>query len=120
MYTPFKIGFNLKYGPYARFGYWTLISDPFAKQSSSKCEKWCPKGALSSKRQTGWYNKPTELHFQAILTRIIVMLSNPTDQRKSTVELGYVCPQGLRGPQFLNVYPLDNTACVVIGKVAIP
>ena len=23
MYTPFKIGFNLQYGPYAHFGYWT-------------------------------------------------------------------------------------------------
>ena len=26
MYTPFLIGFNLQYGPYAHFGYWTLIS----------------------------------------------------------------------------------------------
>ena len=28
MYTPIWIGFNLQYGPYAHFGYWTLISDP--------------------------------------------------------------------------------------------
>ena len=27
-YTPFKIGLNLWYGPYAHFGYWTLVSDP--------------------------------------------------------------------------------------------
>ena len=27
MYTPFLIGLNLEYGPYAHFGYWTLISD---------------------------------------------------------------------------------------------
>ena len=28
MYTPFEIGFGLQYGPYAHFGYWTLVSDP--------------------------------------------------------------------------------------------
>ena len=28
MYTPFKIGFSLQYGPYAHSGYWTLVSDP--------------------------------------------------------------------------------------------
>ena len=28
MYTPFLIGLNLRYGPYAHFGYWTLVSDP--------------------------------------------------------------------------------------------
>ena len=27
MYTPFQIGFILKYGPYAHFRYWTLISE---------------------------------------------------------------------------------------------
>ena len=29
MYTPFYIGFSLQYGPYAHFGYWTLVSDPW-------------------------------------------------------------------------------------------
>ena len=28
MYTPFLIGLNLRNGPYAHFGYWTLVSDP--------------------------------------------------------------------------------------------
>ena len=28
MYTPFLVGLNLQYGPYAHFGYWTLVSDP--------------------------------------------------------------------------------------------
>ena len=28
MYTPFLIGLNQRYGPYAHFGYWTLISGP--------------------------------------------------------------------------------------------
>ena len=27
MYTPFFIWLNLRYGPYAHFGYWTLVSD---------------------------------------------------------------------------------------------
>ena len=28
MYTPFLFVLNLRYGPYAHFGYWTLVSDP--------------------------------------------------------------------------------------------
>ena len=28
MNTPFLIGIILRYGPYAHFGYWALISDP--------------------------------------------------------------------------------------------
>ena len=28
MFTPFLIGLNYWYGPYAHFGYWTLVSDP--------------------------------------------------------------------------------------------
>ena len=28
MYTPFLIRMNERYGPYAHFGYWTLVSDP--------------------------------------------------------------------------------------------
>ena len=28
MYTPFQSDLNLRYGPYAHFGYWTLVSDP--------------------------------------------------------------------------------------------
>ena len=28
MFTPFLIGLNWQYGPYAHFGYWTLITDP--------------------------------------------------------------------------------------------
>ena len=42
---------------------------------------------------------PTQLLFQSILTRTILMLSNATNQPKSPVELGYMCPQGLSGPQ---------------------
>ena len=43
-------------------------------------------------------NKPTKLQFQTILTRKILMLSNATNQPRSTVELGYMCPRGLSGP----------------------
>ena len=28
MYTPFLIGLNLRYGPNAHFGYYTLVNDP--------------------------------------------------------------------------------------------
>ena len=35
----------------------------------------------------GWCNKPPRLQFQSILTRKILMLSNATNQPKSTVEL---------------------------------
>ena len=45
-----------------------------------------------------WCNKPTKLQFQSILTRKNLMLSNATNQPKSTVELGYICPRGLTGP----------------------
>ena len=27
IYTPFLIGLNLRYGSYAHFGYWTLVSN---------------------------------------------------------------------------------------------
>ena len=36
LYTPFLIGLNLQYGPYAYFGYWTLISDPEPNMKSKK------------------------------------------------------------------------------------
>ena len=37
-------------------------------------------------------------HFNQILTQKILMLSNATNQPKSTVELGYMCPRELTGP----------------------
>ena len=76
----------------------TLISDPEPNKVVSKVEKLCPKVPKSSKRQKGWCNKPTKLQFHLILTRKILMLSNATNQPKSTVELGYMCPRGLLGP----------------------
>ena len=57
-----------------------------------------PKSVKSSLNQMGWCNKPTKLQFQSILTRKILMLSNATNQPKSNVELGYMCPRGLLGP----------------------
>ena len=36
MYTPFYIGLNLQYGPYAHFGYWTLVSDPYPNKVVNK------------------------------------------------------------------------------------
>ena len=58
-----------------------------------------PKELLkTSWSQKGWCNKPTKLQFQTILTWKILMLSNATNQPKSIVELGYMCPRGLSGP----------------------
>ena len=39
MYSPFQIRFNLQYGTYAHFGYWTLVSDPL--DSRYKCRLDC-------------------------------------------------------------------------------
>ena len=64
----------------------------------SKNEKRCPKRAETSWSQKGWCNIPTKLQFQTNSTRKILMLSNDTNQPKSTVELGYMCPRGLTGP----------------------
>ena len=55
-------------------------------------------GVKLSLSQMGSCNKPTKLQFQSILTRKILMLSNATNQPKSTVELGNMCPRGLFGP----------------------
>ena len=63
----------------------------------SSCKIWqrCPESAKTSWSQKGWCNKPIELQFRSIFTRKILMLSNATNQPKSTVELGYMCPRGL-------------------------
>ena len=57
-----------------------------------------PKSAEKRLNQKGWCNKPTKLQFQSILTQKILMLSNATNQPKSTVELDYMWPRGLSGP----------------------
>ena len=73
-----------------------------------KMKKRCPKRAKTSWSQKGWCNKPTKLQFQTISTRKIFMLSNATNQPKSTVELGYMCPRGLTG-QCTNHFGKDWT-----------
>ena len=57
-----------------------------------------PKSTERSLSKKGWCNKPTKLQVLSILTQKILMLSNATNQPKSTVELGYMCPRGLLGP----------------------
>ena len=47
----------------------------------------CPKSAKTSWSQKGWYNKPTKLQFQSILTRKFWSSQNATNQLKSIVEL---------------------------------
>ena len=75
-----------------------LVSDPEPKKVVSKIENDCPEVSKTSWSQKGWCNKPTKLQFQSILIRKILMLSNATNQPKSTVELGYMCTRGLTGP----------------------
>ena len=55
MYTPFYIGFNWKYGPYAQFRYWTLVSDPSPNKVVQKGEKWSHKIAETSLSQKELY-----------------------------------------------------------------
>ena len=40
---------------------------------------------------------PQNYNFNQFLTREFLMLSNATNQPKSIVELGYMCPRGLLG-----------------------
>ena len=53
---------------------------------------------LNNLKPKGMCNKPTTFQFQTILTRKILMFSNATNQPRSTLELGYMCPRGLSGP----------------------
>ena len=57
-----------------------------------------PKITLTSWSQMGWCNKPKKLQFQSILERKILMLSNATNEPKSTVELDYMCSRRLTSP----------------------
>ena len=98
MYTPFYIGFNLQYGPYAHFGYWTLVSNPWPNTVVQKIEKWCQKVPKEATAKRDGVKNPQNYNFNQILTQKIFMLSKATNQPKSTVELGYMCPRGLTGP----------------------
>ena len=69
----FYIGFNQQYGPYAHFGYWTLISDPQPHKISSKVGQWCPKSAKTSWSEKGCCNKLTESQVHSFLTRNFFM-----------------------------------------------
>ena len=68
------------------------------KQWNLKSWKVMTQKCLNKLKPKGMMNKPTKLQFQSILTRKILMLSNATNQPKSTVELGYMCPRGLFDP----------------------
>ena len=98
MYTPFLNRIKLTIWIICAFRVLNPHQWSLAKHVISKVEKRCPKRAKTSSSQKGWCNKPTKLQFQTILSRKILMLSNATNQPKSTVELGYMCPRGLTGP----------------------
>ena len=59
MYTPFLIEFNLQYGPYAHFGYWTLVSDPDPNKVFKKMKSYHKKKVifLYLKKMKSYYEK---------------------------------------------------------------
>ena len=98
MYTPFYIGFNLQYGTICAFWVlnprlWSLSKHISSKSWKSDAQK-VPKEA-KAKRDGVIYQQ--NFNFNQILIQKILMLSNATNQPKSTVELGYICPRGLIG-----------------------
>ena len=54
--------------------------------------KRCPKRAKTSEAKIDGVINPQNLQFQTNSTQKILMLSYATNQQKSTVELGYMCP----------------------------
>ena len=63
MCTPFYIGLNLQYGPYAHFGYWTLVSDPMLNKVVQKVEKWCQKVPKEAKAKRDGVINPQNNNF---------------------------------------------------------
>ena len=70
-----------------------------SQKSSIKSWKWCPKVPKISWSQKGWfyYNKPTKLQFQSILTQKIVMFSIRYKSNEVDQDICYMCPWGLTG-----------------------
>ena len=56
------------------------------RKKFQKLERDVQKVTKNKLKLKGWCNKPTKLQFQWILTWTILMLSNATNQPKSTVE----------------------------------
>ena len=54
---------NKQYGPYAHFGYLTLVSDPEPNKVIHKVEKWCPKSVKSSLSQMDGVINPQNYNF---------------------------------------------------------
>ena len=57
-----------------------------------------PKSAKTSKAKRDGVINPQNYNFNEFKTRKIWCSQNTTNQPKSTVELGYMCPRGLLGP----------------------
>ena len=81
---------------------WTICGFPVLnhhrwslnKQSNLKGWKGMPKSISTSWSKKGWCNKPKKYNFNRFWIRKILMLSNATNQSKSTVELSFICPRG--------------------------
>ena len=75
MYTPFYIGFNLQYGPYAHFGYWTLVSDPWPNKVVQKLKSDAQKVPKEAKAKRDGVINPQNYIFNQILTQKFLRLS---------------------------------------------
>ena len=62
----FKSKFNLQYGPYAHFGYWTLVSDPWPNKVAEKVESDAPKVPKEAEAKRNGVIKPLKLQIQSI------------------------------------------------------
>ena len=69
-----------------------------AKEVISKLKRDVPNVPKQAEAKRDGVINPQNYNFQTILSRKILMLSNATNQPKSTVELGYMCPRVLTGP----------------------
>ena len=63
MYTPFYIGLNLQYGPYAHFGYWTLVSDPEPNKVFKKMKSYAQKVPKQAKALRDGVINPQNYNF---------------------------------------------------------
>ena len=91
MYTPLYIGFNLQYGAYAHFGYWTLVSDfnqilsdPQPNKVVQKVESDAQKVPKEAKPKRDGVINPQNYNFNQILRHNILMVSVTLKRHEST------------------------------------
>ena len=74
------------------------MSDPSPNKMVSKIENFDPKVPKQAEVKRNGVINPHNYNFDQFLYRKFWCSQNPTNQQNSTVELGYMCPQGLTDP----------------------